>query len=444
MKKENVIKIVSSCFDYFKQFSFSEKLIRRNPLYYASAQTLFTSLKNEEFEERKTKVNLLLNNSLKLNTPHIKEFEASLHGLKVLPLINKQRIQENVKKFLGPWNRLSVPSSTGGSTGVPLSLYRSFPSIVIEQAAIDSAYKENGVEPLNSKIVVLRGDTVKDANEFEAPYWKYNANGRILKLSSHHMNADTICHYLDELESFNPDVIYAYPSAIEFFAHLVAQSEREFNVPLVVTSSEVFTSQSRNKVSGILGCVTCDYYGQAERISFAYSNKVDEYYFLPGYSYVELEYKYSEDDQDYYEVIGTSFWNNAMSLQRYCTGDLAILPKDLSSIEVEQICYGMKPFNGILGRTSEYLLTPEGQQLIGINQIPKFVNSVVQMQFVQNSLDQVDIYVVPDNNYDSENEAEIIKNARKKIPSSVTISVIVTDTLEKTKSHKTPLVIRRI
>lgn len=442
MKRVNVTRLLSGCFDYFKKFDISEKLIRRNSFYYNNAQFLFTSLQNKEFEDRKIEVKTLLENSFKIKTPHLIGFKALKTGLIGLPIIDKYKVQQNPKQFVSPMGKLSITSGTSGSTGVPLTLYRSFSSIVFEQAAIDCIYQGNGIQPLQSKIAILRGDTVTPANQLQAPYWKYNSNKRILKLSSHHMNADTINAYLDELNHFSPDVIYAYPSAIEFFSYLVAHSGQKFTVPLVVTSSEVFTAKSRDKVTTTLNCIVCDYYGQAERISFAYSNKVGEYYFLPGYSFIELEFKYNENDQDYYEVIGTSLWNKAMPLQRYKTGDLAVLSKNLSSEEVEKICYGIKPFKGILGRTSEYLLSPKGQRLIGINQIPKFIDNVVRMQFIQNTKDSVNIYVIPEKNYSADNEIEILKSAREKIPESMKINIIVTEQLQKTKAQKTPLVIR--
>jgi len=444
MNRINMTKRLSSCFDYFKRFDLSEKLIRRNKLYYTNAQALLTSLQQKELAERKNAINALLCKTLKIKTPHLIEFKAIKHGMKGLPLIDKHKIQKSPKSFLGPLGKISITSATSGSTGVPLTLYRSFPSIVFEQAAIDSIYRTNGIDPLLSKIAVLRGDTIKNANDRQAPYWKYNANGRILKLSSHHLNTDTLNNYLDELEHFSPDVIYAYPSAIEFLSYLIANSGRKFTIPLIVTSSEVFSTKSRDKVTATLGCSICDYYGQAERISFAYSNKVDEYYFLPGYSFIELEYKYRDKEQDYYEVIGTSLWNKAMPIQRYKTGDLAVLPQGLGLDDLEKICYGIKPFKGILGRTSEYLLSPTGQRLIGINQIPKFINNVARMQFVQNTQDNVNIYVIPEKNYTASNEAEIFKSARKKIPKSINIKIILTDTLQKNKNQKIPLVIRNI
>ncbi|PKF61435.1 hypothetical protein CW745_08845 [Psychromonas sp. psych-6C06] len=443
MSNFQLTKFMANCFDSMKQFSFAEKIIRRNPLYYSKAKQLFSDLKAMPLTERKQSVESLLIRTLKSRTHHIKQFKADKGGLSVLPYINKKSIQENPKAFLGFWYKLSIPSGTGGSTGVPLRLYRSFPSIVVEQAAIDSIYSDNGIEPDLSKIAVLRGDSIKAVDDNNPPFWKYNAKGRILKLSAHHMNSNTIHHYVKELEKFKPDVIYAYPSAIEFFTHLVSQSGLSFNVSLLVTSSEVFTTQSRKRVSNILNCKTCDYFGQAERMAFAYSYEIDEYFFLPGYSRIELAYQYSEDEYDYYEVIGTSLHNNAMSVQRYCTGDLAVLPKGLTKEQIEEIAYGVKPFKGILGRTSEYLLGPDRQQLIGINQIPKFIDNVVQMQFVQDKLDHVNLYVVPEAGFNSENQAELLKSARKKIPDSVIINIIVTDKLEKTKAHKTPLVIRR-
>ena len=444
MIKVNLAKILSSFFEYSKKLDVSEKIIRRNTFYYNKAQLIFTSLHNKGLLDRKTEIKILLNNSFKNKTSHLLKFKPNKNGIKVLPFIDKYDIQKKPKRFITTLGKFSVTSSTSGSTGVPLTLYRSFSSIVFEQAAIDCIYRYNGLDPLTSKIAILRGDTVKDANELEAPYWKYNSDKRILRLSSHHMNIETINNYLDELNLFSPDIIYAYPSSIELFSHLITKSNNEYTVPLVITSSEVFTTESREKVSLKLNCIICDYYGQAERISFAYSNNVEEYYFLPGYSFTELEFKYNEQNYDYYEIIGTSLWNKSMPIQRYKTGDLAVLPKGLIKKEIEKICYGINPFKGILGRTSEYLLSPKGHRLIGINQIPKFTKKVVRMQFVQNKLDSVDIYVITEKGFTRKNENEIIKNAREKIPLSMNINIIITEQLQKTKALKTPLVIRNI
>jgi phenylacetate-CoA ligase len=59
-----------------------------------------------------------------------------------------------------------------------------------------------------------------------------------------------------------------------------------------------------------------DYYGQAERVAFAYATAPGEYRFLPGYAHVEFEPADSEGGNKLYEIVGTSLWNRAMTLIR--------------------------------------------------------------------------------------------------------------------------------
>ena len=72
-----------------------------------------------------------------------------------------------------------------------------------------------------------------------------------------------------------------------------------------------------------LGCELLDYYGQAERVAFAYATEPREYRFLPGYAHVEFQPDAREERRHVlYEIVGTTLWNHAMPLLRYRTGDL--------------------------------------------------------------------------------------------------------------------------
>src|SRR5204863_7072670 len=86
-----------------------------------------------------------------------------------------------------------------------------------------------------------------------------------------------------------------------------------------------------------LDCKLADYYGQAERVNHAYSWNPDEYYFLAGYAHNEL-LPVGEENGYLYEIIGTHFWNLAMPLVRYRTGDFIRFESKPSDKQLEDIC----------------------------------------------------------------------------------------------------------
>ena len=162
----------------------------------------------------------------------------------------------------------------------------------------------------------------------------------------------------------------------------------------------------------------------------------------PACGHVELQWSHAGDQHDFYEVIGTSFWNSAQPMVRYRTGDLARIPKEATAEERRAICRGLKPFHGIGGRSGDYLVSPDGTLLLGIDHIPRGIVEAVQMQVHQTSRERVEIWVVPSEAYGAGAGARIMSNARKKIPQNMEVEVIVKSTLFRTERGKTPLVIR--
>ena len=95
-----------------------------------------------------------------------------------------------------------------------------------------------------------------------------------------------------------------------------------------------------------------DYYGQSERVAFAYAFAPREYRFLPGYSHVEFVPYDSKllpagGHDRLYEIVGTTFWNSLMPLVRYRTGDLIRLPAAWGIAELQELALGLRSFRGI-------------------------------------------------------------------------------------------------
>jgi phenylacetate-CoA ligase len=144
-----------------------------------------------------------------------------------------------------------------------------------------------------------------------------------------------------------------------------------------------------------------------------------------------------------YEIIGTTFWNDLMPLVRYRTGDLIRLPEAWGEREIEEVTLGLRSFPGVLGREQEILVCPKGVRLTGIDHIPRDVSHILRIQVIQESLDDVRILVLPAQGYSERDAAQLLQNARAKVPETMRLRIETAQWLERTPRGKTPLVIHR-
>jgi phenylacetate-CoA ligase len=427
-----------------KTLRIGDVAIRRNPVFYASVSDQLRALERADLAGRRewTRTRTLEALSFAARSAYGRRLGRPVE-LDQWPLLEKSSVRADPNAFLSGPAIFASRASTGGTTGVPLQLTRSLRSIVVEQACIDSMIARLRVDARDARMAVLRGDNVKDPSDLQPPFWVSAAGGRRLVFSSNHLNAATVEAYARALEEFRPEVLWAYPTALEALCILLLRAGRKLSVPRVLTSSEMMAPQVWELARTALGSEILDYYGQAERVAFAYAQRPGEYRFLPGYALVELQPTASEGDDVLYEIIGTNLWNFAMPLPRYRTGDLVKLPASWGACELEEVTLGTRTFAGVLGRDSDILISPDGVQLTGIDHFQRDVAHVVRIQVIQEAPDEVRVLVLPDEGYTERDAAQLLQNVRTKVPSSMRVDIRRVDALERSALGKTPFVIHR-
>jgi phenylacetate-CoA ligase len=192
----------------------------------------------------------------------------------------------------------------------------------------------------------------------------------------------------------------------------------------------------------VLGASIIDYYGQAERVAFAYAARAGEYFFLPGYASVELIPAHQDESGHCYEIVGTSLWNTAMPLVRYRTGDLIRLPQEPTQQALLEIAHGLRSFPGVIGRSADVLLAPDGKGVLtGIDHIPRGVRSLLRLQVIQDAVDEVELRALVTDEFNEQDAEQLMRNARLKIPQSVHVRWMKVEQLRRTENGKTPFVI---
>ena len=427
-----------------KLLQVGDSAVRRNPLFYADAQRELERLERAGLNERRQWTRDRLSELL---------WPASRCGYGLIvrgggdiaswPLLTKAEVRAAPKAFAVGSQLFTIKANTGGTSGAPLNLVRTLRSVVFEQVCIDRMMQKVGVVARSASCAVLRTESIKDPNDFKPPYWVRAGGGKRLVLSSTHLNAATIEHYARAIENFAPECLLGYPTSLEALCFLLHRAKRRVHIPAVLCSSEVLHPRVWHAARHNLGCRLLDYYGQAERVAFAYATAQGQYRFLPGYAHVEFHPVGFEGEDRLYEIIGTPLWNRSMALIRYRTGDLIRVPATWGAEELEELALGLRTFSGVLGRDSDILVTPEGVKVTGISHFQRDVANIVRIQVIQESATKVAILVLPMEEYCERDRDRLMHNAREKLPRSMHIEIRSVTALERTARGKTPFVIHR-
>jgi phenylacetate-CoA ligase len=425
--------------EFFKRAPFVEDLIRRNPIFYARFRQLLDETESMPEADRKALRQRLLARSIAhaIRLPGYRDC-APATSLEPFPILTKDTLQKRPQHFQAhQWSGISA--STGGSTGNPLRLLRSPRSIVVEQATIDWIAAKADVELGRCRVAVLRGDNIKDPNDWQPPFWR-REGGRRLVLSSNHLGPAHFQDFAAALEAFRPDVLHAYPSSLQLLTSLAEEYGTRLRFPLAITSSETLPAGLRSRVKAVFGAALLDHYGLAERVAAAYSLEDGVYTFVFPYAVTEL----IPESEGTGRVVGSSLWNAAQPLLRYDTGDIAVMPPRSDQYRRERIALGLEPFPRIEGRASDVLELASGSRVYALDQVARGIDGASSVQFLQQASDLVQIIVVPSHHYGAATIDAITHNFYLKAPKSVRIEFDVRDAPYRLPNGKAPVFVSGI
>jgi phenylacetate-CoA ligase len=360
------------------------------------------------------------------------------------PVTTKGQLRERPQDFVVGARWLRIPAATSGTTGQPLRVWRGLGSVRAEQVFLDHLASCAGLRFERARLAVLRGNAPKGSGPFEMPVAE-RVGGRRLWLSPSRLSAATLDEYLAELRAFAPEMLWVYPTGGDRLASLCIDHGQRLPVKLVMSSSEMLSDAAMQRMQQAFCAPVVDYYGQAERVCMAVRREVGACWFEPAYGHVELRPAVLEGaaaGTAHACVVATGFWNDAMPLVRYDTGDLIEYDTAYGPRELERVALGLLPFTRVVGREPGFLLTPDGAHIQGLTAIVGNASRVRNAQFVQAADYSVEIRVVPESGFSSRDEAALIERARQRIPSSVAVRVRTVDSLQTASSGKVPFVWR--
>jgi phenylacetate-CoA ligase len=412
----------------------------------------------EKLQELQNKLLVQLINHACENVPYYHRVFAELSlkpaditgtdDLAKLPLLTKRLVRESftelIARNVSAGERITL--QTGGSTGEPLSFYRSRNDQVTRGfAAALRALTWAGFEhgDKSAKLTVIRP---YESNM--ARWWSLARNflERVLVLDAKRLSTETIPLYARRLHEFQPEFIRGYPSAIELLARYISDNGKYNLKPrAIITGAEQLYDYQRELFRQVFGCETFSYYSSWEVHAIASECELHCGLHIASENViVEIV-----DDSGLPvgngregKIVLTNLHNYAMPFIRYEIGDIGALSDDSCP------CGRSLPLlTRLTGRTSDVLVTREGRTIPGAALVFVFREpmGIQQFRIIQESYDSVTIAIVMDKEYSEDHLKQVTSTLankfRKLLGENITVIVKIVNAIPLTPDGKHRVVI---
>lgn len=322
-------------------------------------------------EYQLNKINQVLNNAQQ-NSLFYQDFHKnsltklnSLEDIKKLPILKKEifkkAIQENTILCNG-YNKNNLDCGhTTGSTGTPLEMCFDKECTSKRTLVQSRLWKDMGILP-HKRFVKIWRDKKLSKNELklkDAGLLHPIAVGDVNDPISSATTNEKLQNIKSELQSFDPQVIRGYVSALYSIASLLELHNIKFkNLESVVTSAEYLPSQMWEYFEKVFGCTVYNLYGGTEAPSIAVNKKdshnltiSEDLYFIEVLDENGNDVKPGEQGL----ITITDLYSKATPLIRYQIGDMAIVDEYFYKITNE-----FRYFTSVEGRTNDIFELEDG------------------------------------------------------------------------------------
>lgn len=363
-------------------------------------------------------------------TPEDIQTKEDLHKL---PYLDKYIVKTNYNKLIAKnaFPLLCNLGTTSGTTGTPGRFLRDYYAINFENAALHRFWQNAGDK--NFKRVTIRENIVVPLTQDEPPFWEENKADQELIMSSYHLLQKHAQIYINKILEYKPQVMHTQPPTAYMLAKFFENIDHNLNLKAIFTSSENLSLHQREFIEKIFKCKIYDEYGQAERVAAIHQCEKGTYHIVEDYSIVEL----IKEDNNIYQICGTHLDNYAMPLLRYKTGDFITIKENKCSCGKN-----FREIETIEGRTIYYILTPEHNKIVNLGVVTSEINSIIETQFIQETLDELVINVVVTDKFNSSDEAKLMKNGKEYISPNMKVTIKKVDSIPRTSNGKFINVIR--
>jgi phenylacetate-CoA ligase len=361
--------------------------------------------------------------------------DSAREGLARFPIIDRNDLIERPADHYPkgqaprPW---TIVGRTSGTSGTPLQVFRSLPSVLWENAVVERHFRWSGYRP-GLRRAYLRGDLVVPIDRDTPPYWFLNRYNNQLILSSRHLRDGCVEDIIEVLARFEPFMLEAYPSTAYELALLLEKRQASLKIPYVFTGSEPLYPHQRELIETRLTTCVLDHYGMAERIAYATECEQGGLHVNTDYSYVEIVDDEGNPTDGEGDVVGTTFNNAVMPLVRYRMSDRTRWRREACS------CGRTYPLiEPVTGKYEDTLFGSRGQRISPsvVTFAFKSLRGIKYSQVAQTDVGTWEIRVVPEVSFDESERNRLIENVRHLVDPGIHVVVREVPEIARTSAHK--------
>jgi len=358
----------------------------------------------------------------------------SLGDIKKLPVLDKETLRKHIKDVYTINPKKGILCFTGGTTGKSLCVVRTKKDEQKRMAYLDFFKLKHGFVNIKMKSARFNGKNIIPLGQKGKCFWRDNIFIKQRIYSSFHISQNNIPYYIDNLNKFKPVVIDGFVTSIYEVAKYMKEHsiKPQFKLLAVFPTSETVLPIHREVISEVFGCPVRDQYASSEGAPFI--TECTEGYMHENIDTGVFEHVKTGNGT---KLIVTSFSSYGTPLIRYDIGD-NVIESDSDNLCK---CNSSHPIvKGIDGRKAEYLVSKErGNINLGnlSNIVKELPNCVEKIQFIQNNIDQIEIYMVIDRNlYKSEYDQLILKEMTYRFGEKMSFKLIKVRDIAREKSGK--------
>jgi phenylacetate-CoA ligase len=351
----------------------------------------------------------------------------SRNELDKFPILDRKIIKENKNQLISKihLNKLEL-QHTSGTSGSPLYFYYQRGYTEPTTRAFFWRFWNWHNYSFGDKSLIISGKYEPQ----EVIY--YDPIKRCLNLYNPDLEKN-LKKYIFLLYQFQPKIIMGYPSLLFLFSfNCIKQNVKlkPLGLSSIICFSEKLYDWQRKIIEKIFNCKITDGYSHAERLVFLQQceQKV-RYHVIPESGITE----FLEISDNYAEIIATGFYNYAFPLVRYRTGDYVLLSKEKCTCGREH-----NLIEEIIGRSGDFILTPS-KKLISPTILEfaiRYINNIKGFQIVQENIDNLNIYIVPDKFYKKEDGQKFIEEIKLRIKGNINYKITLADEIPYQPNQK--------
>src|SRR5699024_5325980 len=192
-----------------------------------------------------------------------------LNDLKLLPILEKEKLRENIDDIRTIEKSKAIKSNTGGTTGKSLTVYYTKKNMQERMAHLDYFKEGYGVKK-GMRRASFSGKNLVPIKQKKKVYWRYNKPLNQLLFSSFHATDANLKYYIDKLNQFKPISIDGFPSVILKLAKFILKNDINltFKPKAIFPTAEALIETDRNIIETAFKCQVRNQYASSEGAPF--------------------------------------------------------------------------------------------------------------------------------------------------------------------------------